>query len=161
MLLFGLADPSDITPLVGRLAPAGPILLFEMVLLLFAPPVEVLIRMLPPAVVVLDVDEPSTVQLVMVLFCAPLMRRIVLVPAVAEAVVCGMRCSATAARPSNAAGCQDRFGVSWQIVPTALPKYLGGPNAAGARRAMQAMLKMVKLDIEGLRRAYRGQVHVR
>ena len=87
VLLFGLADPSDITPLVGRLAPAGPIALFEIALSLFAPPVEVLIRMLPPAVVVLDVDEPSTVHLVMVLFCAPLMSRIVLVPAVAETVV--------------------------------------------------------------------------
>ena len=63
VLWFGLADPSDITPLVGRLAPAGPIALLEIVLLLFAPPVEVLIRMLPPAVVVLDVDEPSTVHL--------------------------------------------------------------------------------------------------
>ena len=52
---------------------------------------------------------------------------------------------------------QDRFGVSWQIVPTALPKYLGGPDRAGAQRAMQAMLKMVKLDIEGLRRAYEGK----
>ena len=87
VLWFGLADPSDITPLVGRLAPAGPIALVEIALLLFVPPVEVLIRMLPPAVVVLAVDEPSTVHLVMVLFCAPLMRRIVLVPAVAEAVV--------------------------------------------------------------------------
>jgi predicted 3-demethylubiquinone-9 3-methyltransferase (glyoxalase superfamily) len=52
---------------------------------------------------------------------------------------------------------QDRFGVYWQIVPTALPKYLGGPDRAGAQRAMQAMLKMVKLDIEGLRRAYEGK----
>jgi predicted 3-demethylubiquinone-9 3-methyltransferase (glyoxalase superfamily) len=52
---------------------------------------------------------------------------------------------------------QDRFGVSWQIVPTALPKYLGGPDRAGAQRAMQAMLKMIKLDIEGLRRAYEGK----
>ena len=43
--------------------------------------------MLPPAVVVADVDDPSTVQFVITLFCAPLMRRIVLVPAVAEAVV--------------------------------------------------------------------------
>ena len=89
-LLFGLADPSDITPFVGRLAPAGPIALFEIVLLLFAPPVEVLIKMLPPAVVVLDVDEPSTVHTAMVLFCAPLIRRIVLVPAVAETVVLEM-----------------------------------------------------------------------
>ena len=51
---------------------------------------------------------------------------------------------------------KDRYGVSWQIVPTALPKYLGGPDRAGAQRAMQAMLGMVKLDIEGVRRAYEG-----
>ena len=52
---------------------------------------------------------------------------------------------------------KDRYGLSWQIVPTALPKYLGGSDRAGAARAMQAMLKMVKLDIEGLQRAYEGQ----
>lgn len=52
---------------------------------------------------------------------------------------------------------KDRFGVSWQIVPAALVKYLGGPDAAGAKRAMQAMLQMVKLDIEGLRQAYEGR----
>jgi predicted 3-demethylubiquinone-9 3-methyltransferase (glyoxalase superfamily) len=52
---------------------------------------------------------------------------------------------------------KDRFGVSWQIVPTALGKYLGGSDAAGRRRAMQAMLGMVKLDIEGLRQAYEGE----
>ena len=51
---------------------------------------------------------------------------------------------------------RDRYGVSWQIVPTALPKYIGGPDRAGAGRAMQAMLGMVKLDIEGLRKAYEG-----
>jgi predicted 3-demethylubiquinone-9 3-methyltransferase (glyoxalase superfamily) len=51
----------------------------------------------------------------------------------------------------------DRYGVSWQIVPTALLKYLAGPDAAGAQRAMQAMLGMVKLDIEGLKRAYEGK----
>ena len=44
---------------------------------------------------------------------------------------------------------KDRYGVSWQIVPTALPKYLGGADRAGAQRAMQAMLGMVKLDIAG------------
>jgi predicted 3-demethylubiquinone-9 3-methyltransferase (glyoxalase superfamily) len=49
---------------------------------------------------------------------------------------------------------KDRYGVSWQIVPTALPKYLGGADTAGAQRAMQAMLGMVKLDVEGLKRAY-------
>jgi predicted 3-demethylubiquinone-9 3-methyltransferase (glyoxalase superfamily) len=50
----------------------------------------------------------------------------------------------------------DRYGVSWQIVPTALPKYIGGPDKAGAARAMHAMLGMVKLDIAGLKRAYEG-----
>ena len=52
---------------------------------------------------------------------------------------------------------RDRYGVSWQIVPSALMQYLGGPDAAGAQRAMQAMLGMVKLDIEGLRNAYEGK----
>jgi predicted 3-demethylubiquinone-9 3-methyltransferase (glyoxalase superfamily) len=52
---------------------------------------------------------------------------------------------------------KDRYGVSWQIVPTALGKFLGGPDTAGAQRAMAAMLQMVKLDIEGLRRAYEGK----
>jgi predicted 3-demethylubiquinone-9 3-methyltransferase (glyoxalase superfamily) len=52
---------------------------------------------------------------------------------------------------------KDRFGVSWQIVPTALAKYIGGADKVGAQRAMQAMLGMVKLDVEGLRRAYEGK----
>jgi predicted 3-demethylubiquinone-9 3-methyltransferase (glyoxalase superfamily) len=52
---------------------------------------------------------------------------------------------------------KDRYGVSWQIVPTALGKYLGGPDPAGAQRAMQAMLGMVKLDIAGLKKAYEGK----
>ena len=52
---------------------------------------------------------------------------------------------------------KDRFGVSWQIVPTALMKYISGSDSAGAQRAMQAMLGMVKLDIEGLKRAYEGK----
>ena len=52
---------------------------------------------------------------------------------------------------------KDRYGVSWQIVPTALAQYLGGPEAAGAQRAMQAMLQMVKLDTAGLKKAYEGK----
>ena len=51
---------------------------------------------------------------------------------------------------------KDRYGLSWQIVPTALPKYLSGVDRAGAQRAMQAMLGMVKLDIAGLKEAYEG-----
>jgi predicted 3-demethylubiquinone-9 3-methyltransferase (glyoxalase superfamily) len=51
---------------------------------------------------------------------------------------------------------KDRFGVPWQIVPDAMMTYLGGADRAGAQRAMAAMMKMVKLDVEGLRRAYEG-----
>jgi predicted 3-demethylubiquinone-9 3-methyltransferase (glyoxalase superfamily) len=51
---------------------------------------------------------------------------------------------------------KDRYGVSWQIVPSIFPKLLGGPDQAGARRAMQAMMKMVKLDIAALQKAYDG-----
>ena len=42
-------------------------------------------------------------------------------------------------------------------MPTALVKYLGGSDKAGAQRAMTAMLGMVKLDIEGLKLAYEGR----
>ena len=52
---------------------------------------------------------------------------------------------------------RDRYGVSWQIVPAALLQYLGGSDTAGAQRAMQAMLQMVKLDIAGLKQAYEGK----
>jgi predicted 3-demethylubiquinone-9 3-methyltransferase (glyoxalase superfamily) len=52
---------------------------------------------------------------------------------------------------------KDRFGVSWQIVPTALGQYLGGADPAGRKRAMQAMLGMTKLDIAGLKQAYEGK----
>ena len=60
----------------------------------------------------------------------------------------------------QAEGCgwlRDRYGVFWQIVPTALLQYLGGPDRAGAQRAMQAMLQMTKLDIAGLKKAYEGK----
>jgi predicted 3-demethylubiquinone-9 3-methyltransferase (glyoxalase superfamily) len=50
----------------------------------------------------------------------------------------------------------DRFGVRWQIIPAALKEVLGGPDAEGRTRAMQAMLKMKKLDVAELRRAYEG-----
>jgi predicted 3-demethylubiquinone-9 3-methyltransferase (glyoxalase superfamily) len=51
---------------------------------------------------------------------------------------------------------KDRFGVSWQIVPTQLGILLGDPDPAKANRVMQAMLKMVKLDIEALQAAHDG-----
>lgn len=51
---------------------------------------------------------------------------------------------------------KDRFGLSWQIVPAGLTDVLNGPDPDGARRATQAMMKMIKLDIGELRRAYAG-----
>ena len=64
---------------------------------------------------------------------------------------------ANGGQPSKCGWLKDRFGVSWQIIPSALPKYLGGADSAGATRAMQAMLGMVKLDIAELKRAYEGK----
>ena len=58
--------------------------------------------------------------------------------------------------PSRCGWLKDKFGLSWQIVPTAMGSLLGGPDAAGAKRAMQAMLGMAKLDIAALERAYKG-----
>jgi len=51
---------------------------------------------------------------------------------------------------------KDRYGLSWQIVPAALPKLIGGPDKLGAKRAMEAMLQMGKLDVAALEAAYRG-----
>ena len=50
---------------------------------------------------------------------------------------------------------QDRYGVSWQIVPTVLGDLLADKDPEKARRVMQAMLQMKKLDIAGLEAAYR------
>ncbi len=49
---------------------------------------------------------------------------------------------------------KDKFGVSWQIIPGALGELLGDPDPGKAQNVMQAMLKMTKIDIAGLRRAY-------
>jgi predicted 3-demethylubiquinone-9 3-methyltransferase (glyoxalase superfamily) len=43
---------------------------------------------------------------------------------------------------------KDKFGLSWQIVPANLSKYLGNNDPAKAKKAMQAMLQMTKMDIE-------------
>ena len=51
---------------------------------------------------------------------------------------------------------KDKFGLSWQIVPNALPRYLTDKDAKKAERVMQAMLQMKKIDIAALDRAYAG-----
>jgi predicted 3-demethylubiquinone-9 3-methyltransferase (glyoxalase superfamily) len=49
---------------------------------------------------------------------------------------------------------KDKYGLSWQIVPSGLSDLLNGPDPEGSRRAMQAMLKMKKLDLAVMRQAY-------
>ena len=48
---------------------------------------------------------------------------------------------------------KDRFGLSWQIIPTALPELLSNPDPEKSQRVMKAMLAMKKLDIPALQRA--------
>ncbi len=50
----------------------------------------------------------------------------------------------------------DRFGVSWQIVPAGITELVGDKDPVKAKRTMEAMFKMVKLDIAALRRAHDG-----
>jgi len=51
---------------------------------------------------------------------------------------------------------KDKYGISWQIVPTILPEFLKDPNSEKSLRAMDAMLRMKKIDIDELKRAYAG-----
>jgi len=51
---------------------------------------------------------------------------------------------------------KDKYGVSWQVIPMALRTFVGGPDSEKSQRAVQAMLQMKKIDIEGLREAYEG-----
>ena len=51
---------------------------------------------------------------------------------------------------------KDRYGVSWQIVPTALLDMLTDPDSEKSQRAMQAMLQMKKIEIDALKRAFAG-----
>ena len=51
---------------------------------------------------------------------------------------------------------KDKFGLSWQVVPTALGRYLGDPDRTRADRAMQAMMKMRKIVIADLDKAFAG-----
>src|SRR6185295_6585084 len=84
-----VVEPLQRMPLVGRLAPAGPMLLFEMVLLSLplAVTASVLKKMLAPLVATDIVPEPWMFELVIVLLVAPPMKRMVAVPEVADTVV--------------------------------------------------------------------------
>jgi predicted 3-demethylubiquinone-9 3-methyltransferase (glyoxalase superfamily) len=51
---------------------------------------------------------------------------------------------------------KDRYGLSWQIVPSNLGKRLRDKDPAKAKRVMEAMMQMIKLDMDGIERAYAG-----
>jgi predicted 3-demethylubiquinone-9 3-methyltransferase (glyoxalase superfamily) len=52
---------------------------------------------------------------------------------------------------------KDKYGLSWQIVPSALGELLGDKDPAKAQRVLQAMLKMSKIDVAALQKAYEGR----
>ena len=60
-------------------------------------------------------------------------------------------------RPNRCGWLQDKYGLSWQIIPTALGKMLSDKDPKKANRVMQAMLQMDKIDIKRLQQAYDSQ----
>ena len=65
--------------------------------------------------------------------------------------------TADGGEPGPCGWLKDRFGLSWQIVPANMGRLVGGDDPAKSQRAMQAMMKMGKLDIAALERAREGQ----
>jgi predicted 3-demethylubiquinone-9 3-methyltransferase (glyoxalase superfamily) len=59
--------------------------------------------------------------------------------------------------PSQCGWLKDKYGLSWQVVPREMDEMIASTDAAAAQRAMAAMLKMVKLDLGELKRAYAGE----
>jgi predicted 3-demethylubiquinone-9 3-methyltransferase (glyoxalase superfamily) len=57
---------------------------------------------------------------------------------------------------SQCGWCKDRFGLSWQITPRALMQAMADPNRAAAKRVMEAMMGMRKIDIAAIERARAG-----
>lgn len=58
--------------------------------------------------------------------------------------------------PSQCGWLKDKFGLSWQVFPTILPKLLSDPDRAKADRVMQAMMQMVKIDVAAIEQAAKG-----
>ena len=65
--------------------------------------------------------------------------------------------TANGGAPGRCGWLKDRYGMSWQVVPRQLGEMLGDPDREGARRAMEAMLRMTRIDIAELRRAFDGE----
>ena len=62
--------------------------------------------------------------------------------------------TANGGEPGQCGWLKDKFGLSWQIIPTALGQLLGDPDPQKAQNVMQAMLQMTKIDIAALQRAH-------
>ena len=52
---------------------------------------------------------------------------------------------------------EDKFGLSWQVVPAGMQEMLSDPGSEASTRAMTAMMQMKKIDVDELKRAYQGQ----
>ena len=59
--------------------------------------------------------------------------------------------------PGQCGWLKDRYGLSWQIIPEDLRRYIGDPDPAKSGRAIQALLGMSKIDVEALRAAHAGE----
>ena len=59
--------------------------------------------------------------------------------------------------PNSCGWLKDKYGVSWQIIPSALGKMLQDKDPEKSTRVMKAMLQMKKIDVEGLKRAYENR----
>jgi len=66
------------------------------------------------------------------------------------------RLTADGGEESRCGWLKDKFGLSWQVIPSALGRYLGDPDRTRANRVMQAMMEMRKIVIADLDRAYAG-----
>jgi predicted 3-demethylubiquinone-9 3-methyltransferase (glyoxalase superfamily) len=62
--------------------------------------------------------------------------------------------TAGAGEESSCGWAKDKFGLWWQIIPEALPRLMGDKDPVKAKRVVDAMLKMKKIDVGGLQRAY-------
>lgn len=67
------------------------------------------------------------------------------------------RLTADGGEESQCGWLKDKFGLSWQVVPKVMRELVGGPDPEGSKRAMEAMLKMKKLDLKKLQNAYDGK----
>ena len=67
------------------------------------------------------------------------------------------RLTADGGQESQCCWLKDKFGLSWQVVPTVLNELISGPDPAGSKRAREALFKMQKPDIQKLQDAYDGK----